>query len=402
MIGVLTAFLIMLWFPVAALSVETDRSVEHSIRTHQEQMGEVQEQIEQSRAQIEAMRQQERLILDRLDKMELQLQHYQEEILSLKRERASLQKEIVEKRKRLEQLTNEMEKLRYLLEHRLEALYKFGQQAYLNLLVSAQDVSVLQHNWVYLRAVVEQDSTLIRQFRDKQTEEEKLTLALRSREQRLGELLTDIKQKKAEKQKVKREQVTLLQDVHNQEEMYRRYVTELEAVSRELRSIVEGLQRQTTTEKNTGLPKEDIASKKGALPYPVQGRVVSQFGPRQHEKFGTTIRNNGIEITTRNLAPVVAVYTGQVLYSAWVRGYGKVIIIDHGDKYYTLTGHLAEVSKPAGNMVEAGEIIGYAGSSPVDTEGGRVYFEIRHQGKALNPKTWLLPALASTDVPAKK
>jgi septal ring factor EnvC (AmiA/AmiB activator) len=71
------------------------------------------------------------------------------------------------------------------------------------------------------------------------------------------------------------------------------------------------------------------------------------------------------------------------------------MIIDHGEKYYTLTAHLAEVLREAGEIVESGETIGYAGYSPLERQGGRVYFEVRHLSKALNPEEWLLPALAS-------
>jgi septal ring factor EnvC (AmiA/AmiB activator) len=141
--------------------------------------------------------------------------------------------------------------------------------------------------------------------------------------------------------------------------------------------------------------KGGFAGNKGALPYPVPGKIISRFGPKKHKKFGTKIRSNGIEIATEPLSPVVAVYGGQVLYSEWVKGYGKVMIIDHGEKYYTLTAHLAEVLKEAGEIVESGETIGYAGYSPLERQGGRVYFEVRHLSKALNPEEWLLPALAS-------
>jgi septal ring factor EnvC (AmiA/AmiB activator) len=89
------------------------------------------------------------------------------------------------------------------------------------------------------------------------------------------------------------------------------------------------------------------------------------------------------------------VYGGQVLYAEWVKGYGKVIIVDHGGKYYTLTAHLAEVTKEAGEVVTSGETIGYAGYASRERYGGRVYFEIRHLTKAQDPEKWLLPALAS-------
>jgi septal ring factor EnvC (AmiA/AmiB activator) len=342
------------------------------------------------------MRQQERLLLDRLDHMELQLQRFREEQEKRRRERASLRKQITQKRKELKELDNELASLRTLLAQRLEALYKFGRQAYVNLLISSSDVSGLQHQWVYLRAIAEEDSELIMSFIERQEKEARVAEALASGEAQLSKVVARISRQKEKIEKVKGEQVALLQNIHNQEEMYQSYVTELAAVSRELKNKIEELQNKTD---NSGMGVQQLkggfAGNKGALPYPVPGKIISRFGPKKHKKFGTKIRSNGIEIATEPLSPVVAVYGGQVLYSEWIKGYGKVMIIDHGEKYYTLTAHLAEVLKEAGEIVESGETIGYAGYSPLERQGGRVYFEVRHLSKALNPEEWLLPALAS-------
>ncbi len=392
----LTLLVVLLCLPIVKVRAERAQKIKRSIKIHEEKIGQVQKEIKRSQAQIEEMRQKERMLLDRLDQMEQQLQHIHDKLNKHSRQRASLLKEVTQKRKKLKQLDHELEKLRGLLAQRLAALYKFGQQAYVDLFASSRDVSGFQHHWVYLRAIAEQDSALIRQFLERQQEEEKLIQALASREAQLSKLVKEIGQHKARLESVKREQVALLQDIHNQEEMYQRYVTELAAVSRELRIKIEDLQERAR-KSEIGVPKVKggFASKKGALPYPVPGRIVSRFGPKQHKKFGTKIRSNGIEIATEALSPVVAVYAGHVLYSEWVKGYGKVIIIDHDNKYYTLTAHLAEAIKKAGEVVESGETIGYAGYSPVEISGGRVYFEVRHLSKAQDPEKWLLPALVS-------
>jgi len=387
---------LLLCLSIVEVWAAEDGQTKDNIKVHKEKIGEVQQEIKRSQAQIEEMRQQERLLLDRLDHMELQLQRLREEQEKRRRERASLRKQITQKRKELKELDNELASLRTLLAQRLEALYKFGRQAYVNLLISSRDVSGLQHQWVYLRAIAEEDSELIMSFIERQEKEARVAEALASGEAQLSKVVARISRQKEKIEKVKGEQVALLQNIHNQEEMYQSYVTELAAVSRELKNKIEELQNKTD---NSGMGVQQLkggfAGNKGALPYPVPGKIISRFGPKKHKKFGTKIRSNGIEIATEPLSPVVAVYGGQVLYSEWVKGYGKVMIIDHGEKYYTLTAHLAEVLKEAGEIVESGETIGYAGYSPLERQGGRVYFEVRHLSKALNPEEWLLPALAS-------
>jgi septal ring factor EnvC (AmiA/AmiB activator) len=396
----LSAVLFSLLCCAATVQAERIHHIRRSIQLHEQQASEVRERIEQSRAEIEAMQEEERLILDRLDQMEVKLQRLGEELHGLEGKRSALRREVAERRKALVETGGELEKLRSVLGRRLKVLYQFGRHAYLNVLVSARDVGEFQHNWVYLCAIAEQDRRLIDQFRQRQAEEERVARELSLREQRLSKVAATIEQQKAEVEEVKRQQVVLLQDMHNREEMYQRYMEQLTAVSSELESKIARLQREATgagplVRRRRG----SFAGEKGALPYPVRGEVVSRFGKKRHEEFGTTIHHNGIDIATGELSPVVAVYSGQVLYSGWVRGYGKVIIIDHGDKYYTLTAHLGEIPKEAGDLVDAGEVIGYAGYTPVDGEGSRIYFEIRHHGEALDPQAWLLPVLASADDP---
>ena len=392
-VSTMLSLLLCLWMVQAWAG---EGQTEGDIKVHKEKIGEVQQEIERSQAQIESMRHKERLLLDRLGQMELQIQQLREEQEKTRKERANLRKQISQKRDELKELEDELGSLRTLLGERLAALYKFGRKAYVNLLISAQDVRGLQHQWTYLRAIAEEDSKLIKSFLEQQQKEAQIAGALAGEEAHLGELMARLSRQKEEMEKVRGEQVGLLQNIHNKEEMYESYMTELAAVSRELKDKIEKLQNETD---NSGMGvqqlKGNFASKKGTLPYPVPGEIVSRFGPKQHKKFGTKIRSNGIEIATEPLSPVVAVFGGQVLYSEWVKGYGKVIIIDHGEKYYTLTAHLAEVLREAGEIVESGETIGYAGYSPFEGEGGRVYFEVRHLSEALNPEEWLLPALTS-------
>jgi murein hydrolase activator len=150
-------------------------------------------------------------------------------------------------------------------------------------------------------------------------------------------------------------------------------------------------QGERTSEPRLPAKAGGFANQRGVLPYPVRGEVVGRFGVTQQQVFGTKFRRNGIDIATQPSSPVAAVFPGQVLYCGWIKGYGNVIIIDHGDKYYTLSAQLGEIAKKVGERVEAGEIIGYAGYAPVQNQSGRVYFEIRFHGQALDPLAWLRP-----------
>ena len=154
-VSTMLSLLLCLWMVQAWAG---EGQTEGDIKVHKEKIGEVQQEIERSQAQIESMRHKERLLLDRLDQMELHIQHLREQQEKTRKERANLRKQISQKRDELKELEDELGSLRTLLGERLAALYKFGRKAYVNVLTSAQDVRGLQHQWTYLRAIAEEDS----------------------------------------------------------------------------------------------------------------------------------------------------------------------------------------------------------------------------------------------------
>ncbi|MEJ2322326.1 MAG: peptidoglycan DD-metalloendopeptidase family protein, partial [Gammaproteobacteria bacterium] len=124
-------------------------------------------------------------------------------------------------------------------------------------------------------------------------------------------------------------------------------------------------------------------SRKGKLPWPVKGRMVQRFGETM--KGGVTLE--GIVIESHEGEDVRAVHGGEVIFADWLRGYGLLLIVDHGDGYMTLYGYNQSLLKNVGDPVEAGEIVSLAGVS-----GGRrnaaVYFAIRKGASPVNPLSW--------------
>ncbi len=102
----------------------------------------------------------------------------------------------------------------------------------------------------------------------------------------------------------------------------------------------------------------------------------------------TRIRSNGITVRAPYGAPIRAVADGHVLYAGWFRGYGRILIVDHGDGYYTLVAHASEILRRVGDPVHGGEEIARVGDSG-SLEGPIVYFEIRREGRPLDPKEWI-------------
>jgi septal ring factor EnvC (AmiA/AmiB activator) len=119
----------------------------------------------------------------------------------------------------------------------------------------------------------------------------------------------------------------------------------------------------------------------------VEGRVRAGFGRRKHPRFDTYTVHNGLEIETPPDAPVRAVHEGRVVFADRFRGYGLMVVVDHGGKHHSLYAQLAEIAVAPGQDVAAGTILGTA--DPSGTAGPGVYFEMRFQGRPEDPQSWL-------------
>ena len=116
--------------------------------------------------------------------------------------------------------------------------------------------------------------------------------------------------------------------------------------------------------------------------------MLTRFGMQRHPQFGTMVFRRGIEIQAREGESVRAVRDGQVAYADWYKGYGKLMILDHGDGFYTLYGNLSQLGLNKGDQVSRGQVLGLAGETG-SLKGSKLYFEIRRNGEAQDPLQWL-------------
>lgn len=123
---------------------------------------------------------------------------------------------------------------------------------------------------------------------------------------------------------------------------------------------------------------------KGKLPWPTKGSIAADFGSSRHQG---DLKWNGVLINAAYGTPVRVITHGRVAFADWLQGFGFITIIDHNDGYMSLYGHNQAQYKQAGDWVEAGEVIATVGDSGGQENTG-LYFEIRYQGKPVNPAQW--------------
>jgi septal ring factor EnvC (AmiA/AmiB activator) len=127
--------------------------------------------------------------------------------------------------------------------------------------------------------------------------------------------------------------------------------------------------------------------KQGRYDWPVTGALLTHFGREVSSRFGTLIAHNGVEITTPERTPVKAVRDGKVAFARAFTGFGQLVIVDHGEKAFSLYGHLSSLAVQQGEAVTRGQVVGTTGVTP--TGAPALYFELRIDGKPVDPVIWL-------------
>ena len=189
---------------------------------------------------------------------------------------------------------------------------------------------------------------------------------------------------------------TLLQGVREDRAAHERLGEELTEAARRLETLIRSLARRTparravvrATPAPAPGPLVGFGKERGQLPWPTEGRVVAGFGRETHPRFGTETLRTGIAIEAPEGTPIRAVAVGTVAYRGWLKGYGNLLVLDHGDGYYTLYAHASQILVDEGDQVKGGELIGRVGETG-SVEGPRLHFEVRYQSRAEDPQLWL-------------
>jgi septal ring factor EnvC (AmiA/AmiB activator) len=222
-----------------------------------------------------------------------------------------------------------------------------------------------------LRADVEQSRTIL-------IENKAQLRGLRREKQQETDLLTASRKKRN----------TQLRQIRSERSGLAQAMQELGDAARRLEALIDELVESGAA--SYGGDGRHIKRAKGRLPWPVRGRVTEGFGYRELGPKRAKVPHNGLTIEARVGTEVTAVADGAVSYTGRLRGYGRIVIIDHGGGYFTLYGHLDEVNCFKGQIVLQGDPVGTVGESG-SLSGPQLYFELREQRVQVDPIPWLGP-----------
>jgi septal ring factor EnvC (AmiA/AmiB activator) len=238
----------------------------------------------------------------------------------------------------------------------------------------------------YLEKILLRDQELLSHYRDASVRQAQLrkqvaekTAELNSEHQARLKVQESVRLEREKKRE-------FLASLRKEKDFHSQTLRELEQSGFRLQKMLDEMARRAVPPSAPSVTGFD--GKKGTLEYPVRGAVVEGFGKTKHPDFSAEMFRKGVDIEAPLGEEVKAVEAGTVIFADRFSGYGKMIIIDHGQRYYTVYAHLDELMKRVGESVKRGETIASVGDSD-SLKGPRLYFEIRKDGKPMDPMAWL-------------
>ena len=346
-------------------------------------------EIEKGRAKIQKFSHKESDIIQQLNRADRNLDRSRKRTASLSREIVRLNKMIADSTVASENLAQQIKANEQYVAKRLVALYKLNRLGKFRVLASAENLQELLQRKRAIEQILARDEKVIKDLMSNRQEFEIVRSQLeanRNKKSRQADKYREHINRMATERK-KRSQ--LLAYVRKEKSAQLAAIESLKQAARDLdekiRNLGIGDRQGVPDEYQSG---ESFRSYKGLLKLPVKGKIVSLFGKFKNTRYQVLNFRSGIEIQTDRGEPIQSVYAGKVLYADWFKGYGNMIIIDHGDNYYTVYAHIEEAFKTRGDSVETGEVIATVGDTG-SISGPKLYFEVRHHGNPLDPMQWI-------------
>jgi septal ring factor EnvC (AmiA/AmiB activator) len=388
----LAAALAMLVVVPAAAQTRRDDPVQ----TEQRKLQQTQKQLREERERAAAARARETSLLAELEEIERRLAGKQREVGRLDSRIKKAQSDVQMFRGEISKLERQRAGQMIALAGRLRVMYRVhAQGGALPVILSGEDPVTRAVAVRHLASLAALDARLIQEYRvtserlaDRKGKEE-------AQQQELASLHEEAKREQAEVDREVAKRRVILAKVRDERAYHERMVGELTEASHRLEAFIRELQAKQRKLARVPPPKGGIEAPavgfgalRGRLPWPTEGRIVTGFGAQVHPRFGTRTFRNGVDIEAAVGREVLAVHAGHVIYTGWFKGYGNLIIVDHGNEYYTLYAHIAEIEAKEGEDVRQGQRIGTVGDTG-SLAGPRLYFEVRYQGRPQDPEQWL-------------
>lgn len=342
-------------------------------------LSKVQQQISQQQKSIKQTSNQRSSLENKLRSDDISIAKIAKKIINTQKDLQETQQTLKKLAREKISLTNKKKQQEKVLAQQLRAAYTSGHHDYIKLLLNQESPSSVERTVTYYKYLNDARTKEIDQFQIVLSD----LLAVTTKHQEQAKKLNVLKQEQAEqkitfqqsKQARKKTIRSLSKELLNSKQLLAKLVAEEE-------NLVVALQRIAALSQQSA-ELVGLKKLKRKLAWPIKGKISNSFGSRKQGY----LKWKGILLAAPVGKQVKAIHNGTVLFSDWLKGYGLVTVLDHGEGYMSLYGHNQALLKLVGDRVETGEPIALVGQSGGQSKSG-LYFEIRRDGQAVNPKPW--------------
>ncbi len=338
-----------------------------------ERLQEIRNRKKRLESKLNQLKEQKISVTAEINRLDRQMDDLSNDISRLESELAEGYAQLKSIRERLDEITAEINYKKQRIKERVIAVYMQGELTYLDIIFNASSLRDFMNRIFYLNLIFEKDKQMVDELEKKKTEKRIHLQNLSLKLDEISRKRDELNSKKAKLNQLVREKRILLSRISQNAQLTERQLKELEEESKRIEEEIRRLQ---------GAYKGPAWT--GKFVRPVEGRITSYFGRRFHPIIKKWKNHDGLDIAAPHGTPVKAGGDGRVIYTGWRGGYGKTIIIDHGNRVTTLYAHLSRIAVSTGTVVKAGQVIGYVGSTGYST-GPHLHFEVRKNGKPVNP-----------------
>lgn len=348
-------------------------------------------QLQKLRQQIKSVRKALDSSRGQRDRVRTELRQAEQTIGTVGKALRSIDADVAQTQARMRQLQRrrgslqqQMAKDSDMLGRQLRASYMMGRQEQLKLLLNQTDPAKVQRALVYFDYLNRARSARIRVAQQQVKQLQWLETEIAAKQHSLKQLQAQKQQQKEllENSRAERKRVlaALASDISSKGQELQGMLRDQQQLEKVVKAL-EHVLADIPMDKQLDRP---FASLRGKLPWPVSGRIVVRYGS---DRGVGGMKWHGVMISAPAGTEVHAISHGRVAFAGWLRGYGLLLIIDHGHGYMSLYGHNQSMYKDVGEWVQAGEVIASVGDSGGQRESG-LYFELRRQGNPVNPSRW--------------
>ncbi len=372
---------------LVAGTVVSDLAGQDGLSQRKQELERLRHEIDSNRRRIEKLKEKEAHASQLHESLETDrrltrryLEQLGEQEKSLRRDHAVQQAELLEMEVKAEETAD-------LLRRRVQRYFRFQATTGDVVLFASESFGELFARGQFLKRIIQKDQLDLQALAQ---DRELIAQASEELVHKRKELDTLLAAKRAEEKRLIARGETLareLDELRDERSDHERRLRQAEASEAQIRKMIAELER--ARQRRGG---EDFGSGfgelRGRLLWPLQGEILANFGVEIHPRYKTEVPQNGMIIQGEMGAPILACAAGEVVYDGWYDGYGRTVILAHGEGFYTIYAHASKIRVAKGDKVSAGAVVAEVGQTD-SIRGPCLHFEIRRNSEALDPRKWL-------------